>query len=282
MFRLDFDQRLNVKKGLKTTLFQNNMLECVVLLAVVVTLMVGGCASQPEATRIEVASNAYHAGDYSVAYRYASSIAKSSSDRDRYTAAYIAGNSAQKLGDLANAEKYLKQASFSSDRRLAGDAAASLGLVYAQLGDYDISAKTLLRAADLLDGEDKAKAYFYAGVSLQKLGRWAQARTTLVLARQTSDDPAFCRQVDDQLAVTGYTLQVGAFRNAANARQAAEAVMSKCRDLQLAMPRLVSDNDRFGRDLTLVQVGEFATYYSALRVRGRFADSSIIIVPLAK
>ena len=243
--------------------------------------MVSGCVSQSTFTRIEQASKSYNAGDYTNAYKLAAVIARSYSNQHRDTAAYIAGNSAQKLGDLGNAERYLRQASFSTDKQLAGEAAASLGLVYAQLGQYDVSAKTLLRAAEMLEGEDKAKAFFYAAVSLQKLGRWAQARTNLILARASSDEPSFRQQINDQLSVTGYTLQVGAFRDDTNAQRVAKAMTQKSLGLQIGSPRLVTGADQFGRVLTLVQVGEFATFNSAMHARDRFADSNIIIVPLA-
>jgi len=231
--------------------------------------------------QVSQATQAYDQGDYAQAYRIGASVAQRGEVSQRDLAAYIAGLSARQLGDTSNATSYLKQASRSFDRDLAADASATLGTLLAEQGNFSDAARYLLRAAELYRGEDRARAYFHAAIAQQKLGRWPQARTNLILARGSSSDPAFWQQVSQQLNVTGYTIQTGAFRSADNAQNAAQDAAQRASVIGLAGPRMVSATNERGLSVTLVQVGEFATFSSAVRYRNEIGLTNAVIVPLA-
>lgn len=230
----------------------------------------------PTAT-IEEVTVAYSQGDYQTAYDLGKPIAWDRYRDDRYEAAYLAGLSAQTLGQLRNADKMLNKAIASPDPSLATDSADALGLVYSQQGRYAEAQRVLLWAAERLEGERKARAYFYAGIAQQKLGQWSQARTTLVLARGLTRDAAFKAQIDQQVNVTGWTLQLGAFTDRASARSLAESIAAKSRDMKLGLPRLVNGTTPEGDVVTLVHVGQFTSYQSATRYRDALGTPGVII-----
>jgi hypothetical protein len=241
-----------------------------------------GCASAEPARGISELNNQYNQGQYAQAYTLGTRLSRSNIALQRDSAAYIAGLSAQKLGRTSEAQRYLRQAATSRDQALAGDALASLGLLHAEMGRHEYAARELLAAAERLNGQDKANAYLYAGISQQKLGQWAQAKTSLVLARSASTNNAFTARVAEQLQVNGYALQLGAFSETTNAQRAAQQVANQTAQLRLGAPRLVATTDRSGKALTAVQVGRFATFAAALQGRNRLGNSSAIIVPLAE
>lgn len=219
----------------------------------------------------------YEARQYEAAYSLAEPIARDRYRDDRYEAAYLAGLSAQVLGDLKNAEAMLNIAIGSDDRSLAVDAADALGLVYSQLGRYELARRNLLWAAEQLQGERQAKAYYYGGIAQQKLGQWGQARTTLLLARGLTRDTGFQAQINEQIAVTGWTLQLGAFTQRELARKQAESIAEKSRDMRLGLPRLVDGETAGGDTVTFVHVGQFTSYQSALQHRDALGKPGVII-----
>ena len=243
-------------------------------------LLAAGCAATAPRGGADEPFDAYRRHDYAQAYRTGAAMASSGNAAQRDAGAFVAGLSAQKLGDHHNAERYLRRASASTDRGLAADALAQLGLVHAELSQYDLSAGALLEAAVILSGQDRANAYFYGAVAQQKLGRWSQARNNLYLARYASHDPDFHRRVSDQLGITGYTVQIGAYHVQDNAQRKAQQVAQRAIGQRLGAPRLVTGRDRYGRPLTYVQVGEFARFQSARQARKLLGDYSAIIVPL--
>ena len=232
---------------------------------------------QGSTTTIEEVTVAYNQGDYQTAYDLGRPIAWDRYRNDRYEAAYLAGLSAQSLGQLQNADKMLNKAKASPDPSLATDAADALGLVYSQQERYAEAQRELLWAAERLQGERKARAYFYAGIAQQKLGQWSQSRTTLVLARGLTKDPAFKTQIDQQVQVTGWTLQLGAFVDRASARSLAESVAAKSRDLGLGLPRLVNGTTGDGEAVTFVHAGQFTSYQSATRYRDALGTPGVLI-----
>jgi tetratricopeptide (TPR) repeat protein len=244
-------------------------------------LLVFGCAtSQP--INMERSQAAYASGDYATAYREAAIVADDvrAPAAQRQESAYLAGVSAYNLDKFHDAQRYFEQAARSSDADLAGDASAMLGLVHARLGRHALAARTLLEAAPKMQGQDRANAYFYAGVAQQRLGMFPESRTSLSLARSASSDPAFRQRASEQMGVTGYTLQVGAFSQEANARRTAETMAEQARDKQLGVPRVVPATGPDGKSLYLVQIGQFYSWPTAMAARNRIASTAAIIVPL--
>jgi len=226
----------------------------------------------PQGT-LDQAAALYASGDYAGAYAIAEPIARDYLSDEQLEAAYTAGLCALALGDLPNADRWLNQALRSQDQTLGADAAASLGMVYARQGRYRRAADILLWAAARQEGEDKAHAFYSAGIAQQKLGQWSQARATLYNALRHTSDVQLQSQIREQLATTGWTLQVGAFDRTANARAQAESVAARAQELGLGLPRLVPSSS----NRTLVQVGVFTSYQSAARYRDSLGAPGVII-----
>ncbi len=238
-----------------------------------------GCRqSQPIAT-LDDANSAYQRGDYEQAYSFASAIASAEPSLDSNEAAYVAGLAAGELGRTDKAVKYLRQAAEGFDKELAANAGVMLGLAYSTQERYALATDALLEAAPVLTGEDRAKAYFYAAVAQQKLGRWANARDHFTLARAASADPAFRQQIEDQLAVNGYTLQLGSFTNLENAQAAADQIRQAALANKLGEPRMLPNPARPGQ--TLVHLGRFTTFASAATYRDQLGVPGAFIVPVA-
>lgn len=254
-------------------------------LAVVMTIgaMLGGCATLNDSPDLAKASSAYQAGEYARTYQLASPLASTYIGEGSYHAAYLAGLSAEQLGRPSTAAMYLRMASRSDDKTLSGDAAAALGMLYAKQGRYRESAEALKQAAGQLTGENQAHAYFYEGIAEQKLGLWSQARMHLVIARSKTNSPSFQQQINEQIDVTGYTLQTGAFSDRARAKAAAQKLAEKARGKQIGLPRLVrSDSSSGNGSLTLVQIGQFSSFDSANHARQILGNDQAIIVPLSR
>jgi len=241
--------------------------------------VLSGCQpSQPIAT-LDDANSAYQRGDYEQAYTFATEIASAEPSLESTEAAYVAGLAAGELGRTDQAVKYLRRAAEGFDKELAANAGVMLGLAYSTQERYALATDALLSAAPVLTGEDRAKAYFYAAVAQQKLGRWANARDHFTLARAASADPAFRQQVEDQLAVNGYTLQLGSFTNVENAQAAADQIREAAKANRIGEPRLLPNRSRPGQ--TLVHLGRFTTYASAATYRDQLGVPGAFIVPVA-
>ena len=272
---------LRWRKPTRRSPSRRRTLLCAAMLGVIVSLGAGCQQLQRLTPDVTDATAAYDRRDYETAFSKGAAVARSGRDAEQTLGAYIAGMSARRMGDTANAERYLSVAVNAADESLAADAAATLGILYSEQGRYSDAAHTLLRAAELYTGEDRARAYFHAGIAQQKLGRWPQARTSLILARSASRNPQFWQQVEKQLNVTGYTIQTGAFRDAENAQRAAADLAGRADAVGLPEPRLVRSVDAAAGEVTLVQIGEFATFASARTYRDRIGADGAVIVPLA-
>jgi tetratricopeptide (TPR) repeat protein len=255
------------------------------LLALALAWSVGGCANTVQTVQefrtvptVEAAQAAYDRGDSAQAYDTASRLAQAGGRRSD-EAAYLAGMAAQRMGSLNNAARHFQIAARSTNQALSADALASLGLIYDRQGRYQLAAQTLLSAAEKLHGQDRAQAYFHAAVAQQRIGQWPAARTSLALAQSHSRDEAFRQQVQQQLDVTGYTIQLGAFADAGNAAVAAQRVAAQAAELGIGDPVLVPAQ-RNGQSLTLVQVGRFHSFYTAEVFRTRLVGQEAIVAPL--
>lgn len=253
----------------------------VVLASLLLPACSGGEGFRLRRVTLDDATRSYERGDFAKAFTQGRAVANFGRGLDADQGAYIAGLAARRLGDDANAVEFLREAARSPDDRLAADAAATLGILYSESGRFADASHELLRAAERYRGEDRAQAYFHAAIAQQKLGRWPQARTNLILARASSDAPAFWQQIEEQLRVTGYTIQTGAFRSDDNAERAAAGLASTAAELGLPGPRLIDSTDTRGGRVTLVQVGEFATFDSARAFSRRLGAGDAVIVPLA-
>jgi tetratricopeptide (TPR) repeat protein len=241
-----------------------------------------GCNMDRGTSPTEQAQVYYQRGDYARAQTAAARAATTAGGVQRDLAHYMAGMSAYRLGNYSTAERYLRVAAASRDDAMAADARSTLGLIYSGRGRYADAAEALLGSAKLQTGEDRAQAYFYAGIAQQKLGRWPQARTSLLLARRSTRDAGLAGRIDQQLAVTGYTIQVGAFSRRANADKAASRYAVKAASAKLGPVHVTPTTRADGLAVNLVQVGRFATFKAASEARSRLGDLGALIVPLQR
>lgn len=248
----------------------------------VVTALLCGCAATNNSRDIAQISNAYHQGQYARAYQMAVPVARSYDSSSRAIASYYAGLSAEKLNKLNEASSYLLRATRSNDQGLSADAAAALGLVYSKLGDYKAATNAFYLAATKMTGEAQAKALLYEAIAQQKLGQFSKARANLVIARSLSRSASLKRKINSQMAITGYTIQVGAFSDKSRAKKAAQKWAKKIKSMNLGLPRMVSSTNSSGKHMILVQIGRFSTYASARISRQQLNNNRTIIAPLAK
>ena len=244
-------------------------------MGLVVASALGGCRSNEPLPTVDEANAAYRSGDYVTAFRTGKAVAAQTS-LDSDEGAYVAGLAAGELGDTKRAVKYLKQAADGYDATLAADAGLMLGLAYSGLEQYADAADALLDAAPVLTGEERAKAYYYAAVAQQRLGRWAPARDALILAKASSQDPGFRQQVEDQLSVDGYTLELGSFNSPTEAQDEADRLLPVTQAANVAPPRVLANPARPGE--LVVHVGHFSTYRSAGTYRDRMGLPDAFIV----
>ncbi len=243
-----------------------------------VLLAASGCTQGPPPS-LDAAYGAFNAGELKAAYAQAVAVAKDPLNPDHDEAAYLAGRSAKQLDKPRDAAVWLTRAAQGNDPAIRGEAAVALGTLYAEQGDHQRAADTFLYAADHLPGDDRARATYFAARSQQRLGQWASARTNLILARAYAQDPALRQRANDQLAVTGYTIQTGAFLDDQRAQEAALSIAPNAEELGLGAPRLVPAMVE-GRPVTLVHLGEFSTYLSAQAFRQRLGVEAVI-APIA-
>lgn len=245
-------------------------------------LLLAGCVGRQGPSPTEQAQAQFQQGDYARAQVTAARAATTAGGSERNLAHYMAGISAYRMGNMTTAERYLRVAAQSGDGSLAADARSTLGLIYSRLGRYALAANAFQRGADLQQGEDRAQAYFYAGVAQQKLGQWPQARTSLLLARKSTRDAGLVGRIDQQLAVTGYTIQIGAFTNRANADKLAAQYAGRASLTKVGSVYVTPGRGSDGRAVNLVQVGRYATFGAANNARSRLGDSGAVIVPLQR
>jgi len=239
-----------------------------------VTFAIVGCeAAGPE--RMGEVYDHHDAGAYTSCCNLASNIADSTTGVAGDEAAYMAGSCCAKVDRPADAERHLLRATRSSDARLAGQAMAELGLLYLRAGQDGRAADMLEASAERLTGQDRANAYFYAGVARQQLSQHDQARVNFALARGGSNDRSFNTRVDTHMRRGGFTLQVGAFKDVANARRAATDIAGRAAALKIGPPVLTRSSD--GR-LTRVQVGRFSTLSQAQAAKQRLGQKDAVVV----
>ena len=244
-----------------------------------------GCATGQKGGELVLtpAYNAYNAGSMEEAYAKSSAVAENLRypEQTRQEAAYLAGKTGRKLGYRAKAVSFLKQAAASEDKTLRAQALAECGLVQNELEWFKSGAESLLAATLLLSNpEERAIAYYHAGVAQQKLGEWDDARIHLLDALRYTKKPAFIADIRRQLGTTGYTIQIGSFLGQEGALSTARQWAAKTSSQQIAPPRVIKGKNSTGQEMFFVQVGQFSSFGSARQKQDAMGAGQAIIVPL--
>lgn len=212
------------------------------------SVLAAGCASPPASTAATEAEAAYRRGDFAAAERLARPAEESGRGLEREEAAYIAGLSAAKLGDLERASRDLRIAAASSDQDLAARAHASLGSVERARGEEAASRQAYRQAVDSPDPSVADRAQRLSGGGSGTGGASATSPS----------GPS-----------SGFVVQAGAFSTQDAARQRAASLADTARRAGLGEPRVVPIRDRNGRTLWAVQIGAFADRRQAGSMRER-------------
>ncbi len=237
-----------------------------------------GCETAPTTNSVATAYDAYHRGDYTSAYQIAQPMTTQFDATQQ--ASYVAGLSAYHLGNGTQAMEHLKHATSSSQADIAADANITLGRIYAERSRHSDAASAYLAATRGLRGQARANAHYYAAKSQQVIGQWSQARSNFVQAKQHSHHRGFHALIDNELRINGWTLQIGAYSNDRYARNAAQQIAPRAQQLRMGTPRLVPATDKHGRQLVLVQVGQFTSQSLADHAKQRL-NPKAAVVPLA-
>ena len=205
-----------------------------------------GCESAPKATDTIDAESAYRRGDFVSAERLGREAMQSEQGLPREEAAYIAGLSAAKRGDLEAATRDLQIAAASSDADLAARANASLGAVERARGEDSASRQAFRRASTSPDPLIADRAERLAGDARGAGG-----------AASTSGPSS------------GFVVQAGAFSTEQAARARASSLASTVRQAGFGDPRVVRIRSRDGKSLWAVQIGAFSDRRQAGAARDR-------------
>lgn len=233
-----------------------------------VLILAGGCAADPAA--LDEVYRQYRKGRYRLAYRRATQIVYNSNDaRQREEATLMAGMAAYKLKNKTTAQRYLEQASHSKQADVSGDAHATIGLMHIEAGRYDSAHASLVKAGQLLTGNDRARAYFFAGVTLQKLGRWSAARRDLAKAEATATERRLRERIAREKKNTAWTLQTGAFASLERGQREQAKITQRAIGLELGPADVIRAVDEKGKAIYLVQIGRFNSHGLAVAGRSR-------------
>ena len=194
----------------------------------------------------------------------------------RERAALTAGLSAHSLGRDTEAEGWLRPLESSRDDRVSGRAVATLGLIAMDRGEHAGAARLLERASRELTGEAGARAQFHAAENFALSGNPDTARLHMRLALARTGDELLRSTIRSRLGITGYTLQVGAFAERANAVRAQDRVRMSSSLLGLGEPMIVQKASATGARLYVVRVGAFPDARAAREARARLGNTGVV------
>ena len=242
-------------------------------LPVTVMLVAVGCGARHE-TGLEQSLTDYREGRFALAHERAADVARTSTGPIREQAAYVAGLSAYRLGDLEDAARRLEEAAASAQPATAAPARATLALVRLEEDRAAEAAALLREAAADLSGADREQAERYARAaarrasSLERTGKWMIHPATSPLP-----PPAIAPPADT------FALQVGAFKSRRRAEGAAATARRTADREGLGPVEIVTRKVPAGSTLHVVRFGRFASRAGAADIRTRLGLTEYIVVP---
>ena len=241
------------------------------VLGAIAPLVLAGCAvTQGGSATLDTAQGDYHAQRFSRAKEHADMVSAGRDVSLRGRAEYLAGLSAYKLGNHDEAHRRLTVAIATLDGEEAAKARAALGLVELARDRPAPAAESFAAAWPGLRGEDAWQAAVFAVHAYEQAGNEAAA-TEWTRSRPGGD------QRRPSAAGSGFTIQVGAFRERVRAERAAVDAAEVTQEMGLAPVRIVTRNDRRGGVLYVVQLGSFDTRTEASDVRHRVGKLQYIV-----
>ncbi len=242
--------------------------------------------SGPKAPYVEL----YEQGHYQRAKVEAEDAAAASKGAARDQALVVAGMCAHAMNDDAEAERILRPLATNSDMRVAGRAKATLGLIAQEKNKDEEASQLLLDASRQLAGDESARASLHAGDSLVKLNHPEKARIQYQIGLASAKDPELRKDLQQRIAGAsgpgstptgglaggGFTIQLGAFTQKANADKTAQAAAGKASSAGMSPPRVVKGTDSKGREVWFVWVGQFGSRQAAANARTKIGQGVIV------
>ncbi len=253
----------------------------------------GGCGGTGS-DAIGEALSAYEGGSYQQSLTLASSANENArTTKDSLESAYIAGMSAYRLGRHQEAVQWLEEPARSDDRWMAGQASVTLGSSLLELRRTSEAARSFVRAAERLDGEEARKARLAAANAYRELGDRRASDEQFRLANVTppqsgpsgssgsagaGGSPGRAPVASSGASDVGpFVLQAGAFKDRAKADKRAAEVRAAASRAGLGDPKVLSKSGPDGGTLYVVQFGRFADRRSADASLGRLGLTGVVV-----
>lgn len=272
---------------------------CLAGRATLACLALAGCATAPPAASLDRAIADYEAGRFTASLASAEQAASRGGDAlVRDEAAYLAGMSAYRLGRDVEARRWLSSSATSSDAWLAGQSLVTLGSVELRGGDATAAARAFVRAAERLpDPDEAARARTAAGWAYRQLGDDANAKAQFALAKvpasgplagseaprnplPRASEPTMAERTPAPAAPAAsgaFTIQAGAFRDSGRARNRAEEIADRARELGLGSPAVREKRTAAGVGMWVVQVGRFPDRAAAEKAKSRLGSVNLSV-----
>lgn len=255
----------------------NRIINTIIALLCTLPLLLG-CDNNQRTTGLEVAVSQYEAGQYREAFDTAVRTQRAAQNPERARAAYVAGLAAYHLNQPDEAERRFLIAQQSPEPETAGRARAMLGTIRMDQDRPLDAAEHFKAAARLLNGREANEAAYRAGQAYQAGGDSSSARAQFTIAGSRANDSDLRASANEQLTRTGFAIQVGAFRDRANAETAAQEAQTIADRHGLGDVRIISQPDpRSGGFLHVVQFGQFGTRGTADDMRQRIGNLRWIV-----
>ena len=250
-----------------------------------------GCGGSGGDTLGEALS-AYEGGEYQQSLTLASTANEDArTTKDSLESAYIAGMSAFRLGRHEEAIQWLEEPARSDDRWMAGQASVTLGSSFLAVRRTNEAARSFVRAAERLDGEEARKARLAAANAYRELGDRRASDEQFRLANVTPPSsnagtsappsppsgqrsPAVSATAND---AGPFILQAGAFKDRAKADKRATEVRAAASRAGLGEPKVFSKAGPDGGTLYVVQFGRFADRRSADASLARLGLTGVVV-----
>jgi tetratricopeptide (TPR) repeat protein len=266
-----------------------------VVLASIVALTIAGCGGA-SGDQLGDALSAYEGGEYQQSLTLASQANEDArTTKDSLESAYIAGMSAFRLGRHEEAVGWLEAPARSDDRWMAGQASVTLGSSLLELRRTNEAARSFVRAAERLDGEEARKARLAAANAYRELGDRRASDEQFRLANVTppssggassgSGSGSGSGGTSGRPAASGspasdvgpFVLQAGAFKDRSKADKRAAEIRAAATRAGLGEPKILSKTGPDGGTLHVVQFGRFPDRRSADASLGRLGVTGVVV-----
>ncbi len=198
-------------------------------------------------------------GDYNAVRESCLVLEAASGPQVKAEAVYLQGICLMEQGEFASARNTFKRALFSASSDLATRVYIGIADTYYQQYSYDKAADIYEQLLEKhADSDLLAMLYFKLGKSSQKLSKWAKADECFKQLKEKYPSSLEAGLIKNSDAGGNFfTVQVGCFTNADNARKLCADLKSK------DYPAYITELSSKGKTLYRVRVGEYVSLLSA-------------------